>query len=408
METTGTLQFVDLTGLGTAATLVGSASSGRFVINFPAGFTFPWFGTNRAGLVASVDGWITFNMADTSADTTNYALPTTATYDEVQIAPFWDYLERVAPADLLWYQGQTTAGLKYLIVQWKDFELYYDSASSLNFEVVLWENGDLDFRYGTMVGSGSYADDAHASSATIGYQSPNLATAWQFSYNTEIPSLPNRSFRRSFGGAAGSTSSTVSPTESTTYRLCATNSSQYNACDEVRVVVVKPGDLLFTEAMIAPANAAAEWFELVNLAPDPIDLAGFGVTSGTELYTIPATTPLVVPPGTYAVFARSADPAINGGLTPNHVYGSALTFDDVTDTLGLFAGGLPIDTITWGAGWNIQANRSVAFEPTLMTRNPTANDACASWCPTTAVYGTGTLGGSPGAAGIGCLPPPAP
>jgi hypothetical protein len=405
VETTGTLPFIDLTGIGTSVTRSGSAGSGNFTVNFPAGFTFPWFGSNKTGLKANVDGWITFNMSDASSDTTNYALPTSSTYDEVQIAPFWDYLEQVAPADLLWYQGQTSTGLKYVVVEWKDFELYYDSASSLNFEVILWQNGDLDFRYGTMTGSGSYADDARGSSATIGYQSPNLATAWQFSYNTEILDLAGRSFRRSFGGAAGSSTSTVTPTESTTYRLCASNASQYDACDEVRVVVVKPGDLLFTEAMIAPTAAAAEWFELKNLAPDPIDLAGFVLASGPEQFPIPATPPLVVPPGAYAVFARSGDAAVNGGLSPTLVY-DTLGLDDVTDSLGLFMGAIPIDTITWGAGWNIQANRSVAFEPTLATRSPAANDPATAWCPTTAVYGNGTFGGSPGTAGAGCLPPP--
>jgi hypothetical protein len=67
-------------------------------------------------------------------------------------------------------------------------------------------------------------------------------------------------------------------------------------------------------------------------------------------------------------------------------------------------GAIPIDTITWGAGWNIQANQSVAFEPTLEARNPAANDPATAWCPTTAVYGNGTFGGSPGTAGTGCLP----
>jgi hypothetical protein len=392
--------FIEIASSGAAPTLAGSDDSGRYSITFPTNFTFPWFGSNKTGLVATTDGWLTFNTSYSSTAAGNAALP--ASNADLAIAPFWDDGKRIDPAKVVWQLFTPPTGPKYLVVEWSDYKIYADSGSHLNYEVVLWEDGGLDFRYGTMTGSSGYEARVRGSGATIGFQSPDRSQYWQLTSDAEVPGgLANRTFR--VIASPGSASTTVSPTESTTYRVCAENSSMYKACDEVRVVVVKAGDLLFTEAMIAPTATAAEWFEMKNVSPDPIDLAGFVLASGPEQFPIPPGTPLVVPAGAYAVFARSGDAAVNGGLAPTQVY-DTLTLDDVTDSLGLFMGAIPIDTITWGAGWNIQANQSVAFEPTLEARNPAANDPATAWCPTTAVYGNGTFGGSPGTAGTGCLP----
>jgi hypothetical protein len=404
VDWSGVLPFIELAGTGNTPPMGGGGDTAWYTITFPSGFTFPWFGSNKTGLVATSDGYLSFNTGYATSDYTEAALPD-STNSNLAIAPYWTDGEQSGAAQVLWQQFQTGSGEKYLVVEWRNYHLYSNSSSNLNYEVVLWDNGNVDLRYGTMYAPTQ--DDAWGNSAVIGYQGPAMtqATSWMLTNGSVVPGgLTNRSFRV-IGSSAGASSIAVSPAESTTYRLCAENASQYKACGEVRIVVVKPGDLLFSEAMIAPASPDAEWFELVNLAPDPIDLAGFQLASGTEAYTIPAGTPLSVQPGAYTVFARSADPAVNGGLTAPNVYGSALGLDDVTDSLGLFMGSTPIDTVTWGAGWTIQPNRSVALNPTLMARNPASNDAGTAWCPTIAVYGNGTLGGSPGAAGTGCAAP---
>jgi hypothetical protein len=396
------LPFIDLAGTGNPPPMGGGGDTAWYTVNFPSGFTFPWFGSNKTRLVATSDGYLSFNDGYATSDYSESRLPDSST-PELAIAAYWTDGEQNGPAQVLWQLFQTGSGQKYLVVEWKNYQLYNNDSSDLNYEVVLWDNGDVDLRYGRMYAPTQ--NDAWGNSAVIGYQGPALteATSWMLTNGSVVPGgLTNRSFPV-IRGVSGSL--TVSPTESATYRVCAENASMYRACDEVRIVVVKPGDLLFSEAMIAPASPDAEWFELVNLAPDPIDLAGFQLASGTEVYPIPPGTPLVVQPGAYVVFARSADPAVNGGLTAPNVYGSALGLADVTDSLGLFMGPMPIDTVTWGAGWNIQANQSVALNPTLMARNPAANDAGTAWCPTVAVYGNGALGGSPGAAGTGCAAP---
>jgi hypothetical protein len=394
-EVTATAPYVTLAGNGGATlTLAGGTDGGRYVFNFPAGFTFPYFGTNTTGLVASVDGWVTFHLSDTSYNSGGQTFPTSSTYSEVQMGLLWMDLEVVSPAQMLWAQGTTPQGVDYVVVEWKNWEDYFDSSSDFNFQLVLYEDGVFEFRYGSMVGSWS--------DGTIGFQSFDRSRG----YTLTPASLSNRSWRFRQGFPLDG-SLTLTPTDSTTYRVCATNASAYQACDEVRVVVVAPGDLLFSEAMIAPASPDAEWFELRNLSPDPIDLSvgAWSITAGAgETFVLPDTAP-TIPPNGYLVFARSGVAADNGGLVPDLVYGSALTLDDATDTLELLLGGLSIDRFTWDSAWTIPAGRSIAAEPSWLAPNPVVNDLPTAWCPSTASYGNGTFTGSPGSAGAGCLAP---
>jgi hypothetical protein len=401
-EVTGTAPFIELQGNGgTAATLAGTTDSGRYVIQFPVGFRFPYFGTQVTGLVASVDGWISFNTSDTSSNSGGAAFPTSSTYDEVQMGLFWDDLEVVSPATVLWkLEANPPSGPRYLVVEWKNFEDYFDSSSDLNFELVLFEDGTFDFRYGQMVG-----DDAQGDEATIGFQSFDRTVGYTLSNDAVVPGgLTDRSWRfRPNPGVNGALP--VRPQDSTTYRLCATNASTYQACREIRIVVVQPGDLLFSEALIAPPSPEAEWFELRNMSPDPIDLAigGWAITAGSgERFAIPSTTPRVVPPGGHLVFARSDLPAVNGGLVPDVVYGTALTLDDAADALELFLGTTLVDRFAWDATWTVPAGQAIAADPSVLAPDPASNDPAAAWCPVAGTYGDGTFTGSPGTDGDGC------
>jgi hypothetical protein len=84
------------------------------------------------------------------------------------------------------------------------------------------------------------------------------------------------------------------------------------------------------------------------------------------------------------------------------VYGGAIELADAADDVRLEFGNVLIDRVTWSAGWPIQANRSIAFEPSVFNRDESANNAPANWCATSSAYGGGFTG-SPGAVGSGCL-----
>jgi hypothetical protein len=412
-DATGKLPFIELVDNGgVEVPRLGTDTAGRYDFDFPDGFAFPWFGTLQTRAQVSCEGWLGFDQSNTTSNATNYTFPTSSTYVEVQIAAFWDDQDCMDPAKVLYRLDRAPSGQRYLVVELYDFEDSTDTASHYNYEIVLWENGDFDLRYGEMIATGTYVDDANGSQATIGFQNGNNSVGYTFSHDTEIPGgLSNRSFRFRPGvmslGVDGTT--TIYPAGSTTYEVCATNAGGYRDCQEVQVVVVDPGDLLFSEAMIAPTSPDAEWFEIRNVSGDPIDLAlgNWAVSAGAgETFAIPGGTPMVVPPGGYRVFARSGVAAVNGGLVPDVVYGSALTLDDVEDALELTMGGIPIDRFAWDATWTIPAGQALVAEPAWLYTDPTSNDAELLWCAATAPYGDGSFTGSPGTAGDGCYPPP--
>ncbi|MCU0869892.1 MAG: lamin tail domain-containing protein [Burkholderiales bacterium] len=118
------------------------------------------------------------------------------------------------------------------------------------------------------------------------------------------------------------------------FALCAV--APAHAATSIGAVAV--GDLLISEVMVNPAKVAdsvGEWFELHNRSRAAIDLAGLVVSSGgtrtDETFTV--TGNHVLDSGGFAVFARSGDPAVNGGVTADIVYRSALSFGNAVDWL---------------------------------------------------------------------------
>ena len=97
-----------------------------------------------------------------------------------------------------------------------------------------------------------------------------------------------------------------------------------SACDtyegDCRNVDAPPprGGLVFTEVMAAPSSggAAAEWVELRNVLPWPVDPEGLRLVSGAADVALSCEGP--VPAGAVFVAAGSADPSVNGGLQEVH------------------------------------------------------------------------------------------
>jgi hypothetical protein len=171
------------------------------------------------------------------------------------------------------------------------------------------------------------------------------------------------------------------------------------------IVAPAAGDLVITEVMPDPSavpDTAGEWFEVVALAS--VDLNGLGLdragdTAAPEVIDQAACLPLAQ--GDFAVFARDADPALNGGLpfvTTTFsfalVAGSVASPGDVQLVAG--DGVAVLDAVTWTAS---TAGASIQLDPDQTS--PAANDDPANLCPGTAPYGLGDLG-SPGAANQDC------
>ncbi len=215
------LLAIDTTGAGTAARVMPSSDDGGYAaINFPSGFTFPWYGSSKSGLRVMTDGYISFNMSATSTYT-NYELPRTGS-SNIHLAAFWDDLHVRGTGELWWDTGSDAEG-NYLVVMWKNFQFFTsgDNPTSMDMQIILRANGVVEYRYGNM-GSLNVAR-VNGSSATIGLQNETGTVGYTYSYNSEIAGgLAGKSLRFGFDMPLSGTWSVI-PRSTTNFTLTASN-----------------------------------------------------------------------------------------------------------------------------------------------------------------------------------------
>ena len=103
------------------------------------------------------------------------------------------------------------------------------------------------------------------------------------------------------------------------------------------------GALIISEVMLHPAAASdpdAEWFEIYNTTSSPIPLNNLLITDAIDFdqHSV-AACKLIVPAKGVVVLAKSADPAVNGGVKADYVYGDDIKLDNKKDTIKLVVGG---------------------------------------------------------------------
>ena len=170
------------------------------------------------------------------------------------------------------------------------------------------------------------------------------------------------------------------------------------------VAELEEGDLMITEIQANPASVSdsnGEWFEIYSPSKN-VNLDGLVIRDavGTEV-TIDSSSvvdgrSLVIEAREYVVFARNAEPTLNGGINADFAY-STLSLNNDGDSLILLANGEIIDAVTYaeatsGASYSFNGN----LEPNANLNND-ANNFC------DASSGT-TLGdkGTPGQANDPC------
>ncbi len=167
------------------------------------------------------------------------------------------------------------------------------------------------------------------------------------------------------------------------------------------IVPPASGDLVITEVMADPkasADTVGEWVEVMATRVDGVDLNGVTMTVGLNHATLSAPECLHVAQDAFALLARSADPAVNGGLpTPLATFTTSLT--NSGSTLSLVAGDAGIDSASLPA-----ALSGTAWQLPPSSLTATANDDPANFCRATARYGAPDAGdyGTPGAANTAC------
>ncbi len=139
------------------------------------------------------------------------------------------------------------------------------------------------------------------------------------------------------------------------------------------------GEIVITEILYDPhgalAESTAEWFEVRNLADDRRSLDGCSVDDGASSTLIVG---LVMEADSFALFARSADPEVNGGLEPDAVFDFGLA--NGGDTLRLRCNDTVIDQVGYddGEAFPDARARSIVLDPE--SYDARANDEGARWC----------------------------
>ncbi len=389
--------YIDVSTSPTAQRLTLSSNTGYADVTLPAGMGFPYFGERQTAVRVFAYGYLSFNPR-ASTNSTNAQFPTASGLsNNVHLAPFWDSLSAQATGTV-WVDSGSDALGRYVVVQWKNFQFSSSTynAADLNFEVLLREDGTFEYRYGVMASNAANPTYGNGVSATIGFQDVTGVQGFTVSHNaTTFAPIGGKAVRFDTRlPAIGSVA--ITPTDTTNVRICNSNLG-YTECQNQRVVVVKPGDLMISELLVQPAAGPdGEWIEVRNATPWPIDLSGFTLAVSGQSVPVSPGAPLVVQPGGFATLSR--------GGSGTWSYGNGLTLDDTAGNVVLSSGATEIDRVAWDASWNIPAGATLRLDPSAFNRIVTSNDARAAWCTSGAgeIY-DGANAGTPGTLGAGCL-----
>jgi len=175
---TTTYSWIDITTSGTATGVTGDDSQG----NINIGFTFNFYGNEYTQVSVCSNGFLQF--AGLSTEFFNSQIPTTGGLDPDNIiCPFWDDIDP-SVGGTIFYDTQGTAPDRMFIVEWSAVPRYFDTGSSLTFEVILYETSNyIKFQYNTMT-SGTAGTFADGSSATIGIEDSTAGDGLQYSFDT--------------------------------------------------------------------------------------------------------------------------------------------------------------------------------------------------------------------------------
>jgi cysteine-rich repeat protein len=166
--------------------------------------------------------------------------------------------------------------------------------------------------------------------------------------------------------------------------------------DAPRLDCPVPGALVITEIMPDPAMVAdtdGEYFEITSVIGDPIDLAGWTITSQGKTFQIPRDESFVVGDGRTFVFVAKMDPGKNGGIQGDLEW-SAIRLGNKAGNIALWCEDSLIDQVAWDAvTWPLAAGRALVLDPAFT--DAVLNDQPEYWCLESEVFSSGDRG-SPG------------
>jgi hypothetical protein len=174
---------------------------------------------------------------------------------------------------------------------------------------------------------------------------------------------------------------------------------------------VPTGAVIFVEVMKDPAavaDAAGEWFEVLNTTGGAIDLGGYTFTSGLQTFTVAGSLPVAA--GQRQLFLRNANPLVNGGidgaLLGAYEYdptGLLWNMGNGDETLGLYDGsGVLVGRLAYtDLAYPDTTGAAMGLDP-LAPQTQAAVDVGANWCSQTSLYGSLGERGTPALANDLC------
>ncbi len=295
--------FIDIKGTGQLA-----LAAGTDVTQLQLPFSSRLWGRSTGGnLTVSRAGWVAFD-APAVVNASRVVLPSTAVNAPPGIiAPFWADLRFGAPGAAVYYEVRGEAPEETLIVQWEKMRWSGSVASEVTLQLRLTQRGALSFHYKTMTTPGTLftigAQDTTRTLAVTHSTVPTANSALYFFSPVTAPVDVRMVRGARYGGSVqvGDVFVTI---------------------DRPAPAISVPQDLTLTEAMFRTAPAVGlpgQYLELLNQTGAALDLTGWRLTSGAQVFAVPDG--LSLPPGAPLVLAASLDLLANDGVTAAAAWG---------------------------------------------------------------------------------------
>ncbi|MFN7130444.1 MAG: lamin tail domain-containing protein [Myxococcales bacterium] len=393
-ETTGSDSFIDIsqsTAAKELTTLSGSTTTtGRLEsITFPDGFKFRHYGVLYDSLTVSSWGFVGFG-SQTLASTKPTALKATSTPNNI-IAPFF---ERLRGGKVYWEIREAAPNRK-LIIQWNKMGAA-NTGSEYSFEVVLGEDGHIDFLYDVMNKGTGTSEPAPLVGVENQDGSDGIVATFHGSTANAVPAQNAHAIF--FGPAPAKGSATFKAVQNATLLMRVALNAGGSSRVSGHLPVLTAGDVEVTEIMYkpvaGPAGLKGQWIEIWNKSTARLESGDITIhtVANPSGFTLPSGT--TIEPNGYVVVGQSKVQAENGD-TPVTLELPALAFNGTADTVAVRYRNLAMASAAYDdAALNLTAGSSfIKADSTYRVVSGTA--ACGS----TTSYGTAGSKGSPGQAG---------
>ncbi|MCD6163382.1 MAG: carboxypeptidase regulatory-like domain-containing protein [candidate division Zixibacteria bacterium] len=301
--------WIDISGTGTQL----SPTDHYFMsAALPIGFSFEFYGQSYDTMWVNSHGSVHLGVRDVWLGTNDCPLPDTSSPHAPMALVFWDFLHvQYEIGQGVYYQYFDEPDIDYTVIQWKT-SIMNELSDSLEFELVLFEDGKLLYQYNYLAESIS---SGLGQEATIGLEYEFIPSGLSYLCNDDNPA------NRLFGGLAVEW---IADTSSTgTIAGLVADASSGDSLEGVYVVAAGMRDDTYTDE-----NGE---YELASLAPGMYEvsfsLAGYADTTFTNIEVIAGSiTHLDVQMQASGYAYLPGDANMSLGLWPPRTIGGDVTF----------------------------------------------------------------------------------